>query len=84
MSKIDLFNWTELSSEAQFDWLICINDSWFCFRKGKEKEEKTDTDAKDEETDAKETKADDKKKKRKIRLDMHLDQVFLDSQVINE
>ena len=27
-------------------------------------------------------KSDDKKKKRKIRLDMHLDQVFLDSQVI--
>ena len=56
---------------------------WFSFiRKGKEKEEKTDTDR--EETDAKENKAaDDKKKKRKIRLDMHLDQVFLDSQVIN-
>lgn len=48
-------------------------------KKGKEKEEKTDTDR--EETDAKENKAaDDKKKKRKIRLDMHLDQVFLDSQ----
>jgi len=54
-------------------------------KKSKDKEEKTDTDR--EETDnAKETpkpdkdKADDKKKKRKIRLDMHLDQVFLDSQ----
>merc|ERR1739844_724856 len=47
-------------------------------KKGKDKEEKTDTDR--EETDAKESKADDKKKKRKIRLDMHLDQVFLDSQ----
>ena len=57
----------------------------FCVRKSKDKEEKTDTDR--EETDAKDTPkvdktADDKKKKRKIRLDMHLDQVFLDSQVM--
>jgi len=47
-------------------------------KKGKEKDEKTDTDR--EETDAKDAKTDDKKKKRKIRLDMHLDQIFLDSQ----
>ncbi len=48
-------------------------------KKGKKKEEKTDTD-KDEASAATPARADGKKKKRKIRLDMHLDQVFLDTQ----
>ena len=53
--------------------------------KDKDKEDKTDTekdeDNKDKATaDEKETKDGNKKKKRKIRLDMHLDQIFLDSQ----
>ncbi len=56
-------------------------------RKGKKEESKTDTEKEGEQSAANATPGGkgaggdaNKRKKRKIRLDMHLDQVFLDSQ----
>merc|ERR1711976_238606 len=43
----------------------------------KKKDDKTDTEKEDEKTDAEQSKKGEKKK-RKIRLDMHWEQVFID------